>query len=149
MTIEIAEDWFNNNISGQQGFTLDDENEVYRKTILEADLSFAFSADTDGEFSKEKNLTANIILIDLDFQILSLVTRCQLHPPDLPSMTLLQSGKFKTIKTDNLEKPPSSLSAYNIEFPCRFCLNQTFLVLPKTPLSFNAAIPDRSMLMIK
>ena len=54
MTIEIAEDWFNNNISGQQGFTLDDENEVYRKTILEADLSFAFSADTDGEFSKEQ-----------------------------------------------------------------------------------------------
>ena len=53
MTIEIAEDWFDNNISDQQGFTLDDENKVYRKTTLEADLSFAFSADTDGKFSKE------------------------------------------------------------------------------------------------
>ena len=29
MTIEIAEDWFDNNISDQQGFTLDDENKVY------------------------------------------------------------------------------------------------------------------------
>ena len=47
MTIEIADDWFDNNISGQQGFTLDSDNAVYRKTILEADLSFSFSADTD------------------------------------------------------------------------------------------------------
>ena len=54
VTIEIAEDWFDNNISGQQGFTLDSGTAVYRKTILEADLSFAFSADTDGEFSKEQ-----------------------------------------------------------------------------------------------
>ena len=72
MTIEIAEDWFDNNISGQEGFTLDDENEVYRKTILEADLSFAFSADTDGEFSKELKIELeielkNIILINFDF----------------------------------------------------------------------------------
>ena len=43
MTIEIAEDWFDNNISGQEGFTLDSENEVYRKTISEADLTFEFS----------------------------------------------------------------------------------------------------------
>jgi len=50
MTIEIAEDWFDNNISGQEGFTLDSENEVYRKTISEADLTFEFSTDTDGEF---------------------------------------------------------------------------------------------------
>ena len=54
MTIEIADDWFDNNISGQQGFTLDSDNAVYRKTILEADLSFAFSADTDGEFLNEQ-----------------------------------------------------------------------------------------------
>ena len=53
MTIEIAENWFDNNISGQQGFILDSDNAVYRKTILEADLSFAFSADTDGEFFKK------------------------------------------------------------------------------------------------
>ena len=51
MTIQIAKDWFNNNISGQQGYTLDSENEVYTKTIPEADLNFEFSADTDGEFS--------------------------------------------------------------------------------------------------
>ena len=53
MTIEIDQDWFNNNISGQQGYTLDSENEVYTKTIPEADLNFEFSADTDGEFSQE------------------------------------------------------------------------------------------------
>ena len=97
MTIEIAEDWFDNNISGQEGFTLDDENEVYRKTILEADLSFAFSADTDGEFSKELKIELDIILIKLDFQILSLVTRCQLHLVDLLSMTLHQLGQFYII----------------------------------------------------
>ena len=50
MTIEIAQDWFNNNISGQQGYTLDSENEVFIKTISENDLNFEFSGDTDGEF---------------------------------------------------------------------------------------------------
>ena len=95
MTIEIAGDWFDNNISGQQGFTFDSDNAVYRKIILEADLSFAFSADTDGEFSKEQSTTENIIiLINFEFQILSSVTRCQLHPLDFPSMTLLQLGQF-------------------------------------------------------
>ena len=54
MTIEIAQDWFNNNISGEQGYTLDSENEVYTKTILEADLNFEFSADTDGKFLKQQ-----------------------------------------------------------------------------------------------
>ena len=53
MTIEIAQDWFDNNISDQVGYTLDSENEVYTKTIEEADLNFAFSDDSDGEFSKE------------------------------------------------------------------------------------------------
>ena len=48
MTIQIANDWFNNNISGQEGYTLDSENGVYTKTIPEADLNFEFS--TDGEF---------------------------------------------------------------------------------------------------
>ena len=57
MTIEIAQDWFDNNISGREGFTLDSENEVYTKTILEADLNFEFSADTDGEFLKKENKT--------------------------------------------------------------------------------------------
>ena len=50
MTIEIAQDWFDNNISEQQGYTFDSENEVYTKTISEADLNFEFSTDTDGEF---------------------------------------------------------------------------------------------------
>ena len=53
MTIEIAQDWFDNNISEQQGYTLDSENEVYTKTIDEEDLTFEFSTDTDGEFSEE------------------------------------------------------------------------------------------------
>ena len=50
MTIEIAQDWFDNNISEQQGYTLDSEIEVYTKTISEADLNFEFSTDSDGEF---------------------------------------------------------------------------------------------------
>ena len=50
MTIEIAQDWFNNNISGQAGYTLDSENEVYTKAISETDLNFEFASDTDGKF---------------------------------------------------------------------------------------------------
>jgi len=53
MTIEIAQDWFNNNISDQTGYSLDSENEIFTKTILEDDLNFEFSTDTDGEFSIE------------------------------------------------------------------------------------------------
>jgi len=54
MTIEIAQDWFDNNISEQVGYALDSENEVYVKKIEEADLDFDFSTDTDGELSKEQ-----------------------------------------------------------------------------------------------
>ena len=57
MTIQISQDWFDNNISGQQGYILDSENEVYTKTISEADLNFEFSTDTDGWFSKDKYQT--------------------------------------------------------------------------------------------
>ena len=53
MTIEIDQDWFDNNISGEQGYTFDSENEVYTKTIAEADLNFEFSTDTDGEFQTD------------------------------------------------------------------------------------------------
>ena len=53
MTIEIAQDWFNNKISDQTGYSLDSENEIFTKTILEDDLNFEFSTDTDGEFSIE------------------------------------------------------------------------------------------------
>ena len=49
MTIEIDQDWFENNISGQVGYILDSENEVYTKTIAEADLNFEFSSDSDGK----------------------------------------------------------------------------------------------------
>ena len=55
MTIEIAQDWYDNNISGQQGFTFDSENEVYTKIILEADLNFEFSTETDGELLKKES----------------------------------------------------------------------------------------------
>ena len=54
MTIQIAQDWFDNNISEQQGYTLDSDNEVYTKTIDEVDLNFEFSTDTDGECSEEQ-----------------------------------------------------------------------------------------------
>merc|ERR1712136_692959 len=47
MTIEIAEDWFTNNISGETGYTLDSDNQIFSKTILEDDLTFEFSTDTD------------------------------------------------------------------------------------------------------
>ena len=50
MTIQISQDWFNNNISDQEGYTLDSENEVFTKTIQEDDLNFRFSTDADGEF---------------------------------------------------------------------------------------------------
>ena len=53
MTIEIAEDWFNNNISGSTGYTLVSEDQVFTKTILEDDLTFEFSTDTDGEFCRK------------------------------------------------------------------------------------------------
>ena len=49
MTIQIAQDWFDNNISGLEGFVLDSENEIYTKTISEDELIFEFSSDTDGE----------------------------------------------------------------------------------------------------
>ena len=53
MAIEIDEDWFNNNISGETGYTLDSENEIFTKTILEDDLTFEFANDTDGEFFRK------------------------------------------------------------------------------------------------
>ena len=53
MTIEIAEDWFNNNISGATGYMLDSENQIFTKTVLEDDLTFEFSTDTDGKFFRK------------------------------------------------------------------------------------------------
>ena len=54
MTIEIAEDWFNNNLSGQESeYTL--ENGVFTKTIAEADLTFEFSTETDRKLQCQRH----------------------------------------------------------------------------------------------
>lgn len=53
MTIEFAQDWFDNNISGEVGYTFDSENETYTKTISENDLNLEFS--NDGEFRQIQN----------------------------------------------------------------------------------------------
>ena len=46
LTIQVAEDYYINNFSGQDGFVLADG--FYSKKIPEDDLDFQFSADTDG-----------------------------------------------------------------------------------------------------
>ena len=46
LTFTIAEDYFNNNLGDETGYTL--ENGFYTKTVEEDDLTLAFSADTDG-----------------------------------------------------------------------------------------------------
>ena len=56
MTIEIAKDWFHNNIPGQTGYILDSENEAYTKTISETDLNFEFSIESDGKFERNNGL---------------------------------------------------------------------------------------------
>ena len=65
MTIEIAQDWYDNNIPGAEGYILDDENAVYRKIITEDDLSLEFSSDKDGEpkYSNSIKLTSNCCFI--------------------------------------------------------------------------------------
>ena len=46
MTLQIAEDYFNNNLADETGYDLADG--YYSKTIGEDDLNFEFSTDTDG-----------------------------------------------------------------------------------------------------
>jgi len=53
MTVSIAQDYFDNNLSGTTGFALDQENGIYTKTIEETDLNFSFSADTDGKCDRD------------------------------------------------------------------------------------------------
>lgn len=65
MTIEFAQDWFDNNISGEVGYTFDSENETYTKTISENDLNLEFS--NDGEFRQIQNKWKKIVFIDLEF----------------------------------------------------------------------------------
>ena len=50
LTIEVAEGYYNNNLSGQEGFALADG--FYSKTIAEDDLEFTFSDDPDGTSTK-------------------------------------------------------------------------------------------------
>ena len=46
LTLKIEEDYFENNLSGQDGFNQD--NGYYVKTINESDLEFEFSTTDDG-----------------------------------------------------------------------------------------------------
>ena len=46
LTIQVAEDYYTNNLSGQDGFALTDG--FYSKSIPEDDLNFEFSDDADG-----------------------------------------------------------------------------------------------------
>ena len=50
MTIKIAKDWYDNNVSGEEGYTFDSANEIYTKTITEDELNLEFSPE--GEFGK-------------------------------------------------------------------------------------------------
>ena len=50
MTIEFAQNWFENNLSGQEGYEFDSESQIYTKTIPTTDLNFEFSSDSDGKF---------------------------------------------------------------------------------------------------
>ena len=46
LTIQIAQDYYTNDLSGQEGFVLADG--FYSKKISEDDLNFEFSEDADG-----------------------------------------------------------------------------------------------------
>ena len=46
MTVQISEDYFNNNLADETGYALADG--YYSKTIEAEDLNLEFSTDTDG-----------------------------------------------------------------------------------------------------
>ena len=48
LTLQIAQDYFEDFLASETGYVLDEENGLYTKTIGEADLSFEFASDTDG-----------------------------------------------------------------------------------------------------
>ena len=48
LTIKIAEDYFNNNLSSQTA-DFDNKNGYYERTIPEAELDFEFGTDEDGK----------------------------------------------------------------------------------------------------
>jgi len=50
LTIQVAESYYTNNLSGREGFVLD--GGFYSKKIAEGDLDFTFSDDADGMSTK-------------------------------------------------------------------------------------------------
>ena len=50
LTIQVAESYYTNNLSGQEGFVL--AGGFYSKKIAEDDLEFTFSDDPDGMSTK-------------------------------------------------------------------------------------------------
>ena len=50
MKIRIAKNWFDNNLSGEEGYTFNETNAIYTKTITEDELNLEFSPE--GEFEK-------------------------------------------------------------------------------------------------
>ena len=50
LTIQVAESYYTNNLSGREGFFLD--GGFYSKKIAEGDLDFTFSDDADGMSTK-------------------------------------------------------------------------------------------------
>ena len=50
MKIRIAKNWFDNNLSGEEGYTFNETSEIYTKTITEDELNLEFSPE--GEFEK-------------------------------------------------------------------------------------------------
>ena len=50
MKIKIAQDWFDNNVRSEEGYTFDETNKIYTKTITEDELELEFSQN--GEFRK-------------------------------------------------------------------------------------------------
>ena len=102
MTIEIAEEWYNNNVSGATGYTLDSENQIFSKTILEDDLTFEFSTDTDSEFVRKF------------FSVILLIWILRYHPEPYSSGDVYwiryQWHNFNQVslkqKSDNVEKLP-------------------------------------------
>ena len=125
MTIEIAQDWFINNISGQEGYTLDSENGVFTKIISEDNLNFEFSADTDGEFLKEWLHVYIYIHFDLSDIILSHTVPVSSSGFAISEAASIRSVQAKTIWTHYI---------------------WLFSVLLKSLLSFSAVTLELSML---
>ena len=49
MKIRIAKNWFDNNLSGEEGYTFNETSEIYTKTITEDELNLEFSPEGESE----------------------------------------------------------------------------------------------------